>query len=459
MSVTIQFCGAAETVTGSRHLLTVDNKRYLIDCGLFQGYQEKERNWLPFPYPAHSIEKVILTHAHIDHIGYLPKFYTEGFRGPILCTSATDEITRLSLPDSGRLQEEYARYANKKGFSKHKPAKPLYTENDAVAVCKQLNPYPFDKMIELGGKCKIRFRRAGHILGSSFIEFWLPDGRMILFGGDLGRKNTPILRDPDAIDAADFLLVESTYGDRLHPTEPILDEFCRIIQTAVERKCFIIIPAFAIGRTQDVLYYLNELENSKKCPELPVYVDSPMAVDATGIYARHHEDHDLDMEALEGINDNPLRSKNITFVKTSDQSKALNKLKGPGIIVASSGMANGGRVVHHLANRLPDPNNIVLFVGFQAQGTTGRDLVEGAGYVRIMGQEVPVRAEIKSILSLSAHADANEIMDWLGGFKVAPKKTFIVHGEPPAQAALQKRIIEELGWETQIPKYLETVEL
>ena len=455
----MQFCGAAETVTGSRHLLTVDGRRFLIDCGLFQGKDVKERNWEPFPYPADSIEKVILTHAHIDHIGYLPKLYTEGYRGQIFCTSATDEITRLSLPDSGRLQEEFARYANKKGFSKHAPAKPLYTEKDALAVCKQLEPFAFDKLIELGGKCKIRFRRAGHILGSSYVEFWLPDGRMILFGGDLGRKNTPIIRDPDYVDAADFLLVESTYGDRLHPTEPIIDEFARVINLAVERESMVVIPAFAIGRTQEVLYYLNELENANKCPILPVYVDSPMAVDATGIYARHHEDHDLDMNALEGIGDNPLRSKNVTFVKSADQSKGLNKINGPGIIIASSGMASGGRVVHHLANRLPDPSNIILFVGFQAQGTNGRLLVEGAGYIRIMGQEIPVRAEIKSILSLSAHADANEIMDWLGGFKVPPKRTFIVHGEPPAQAALQKRIEKELGWATHIPKYLEEVEL
>ncbi|MGI8923408.1 MAG: MBL fold metallo-hydrolase RNA specificity domain-containing protein [Fimbriimonadales bacterium] len=460
MNATLQFLGAAETVTGSKHLLKVDGKAYLIDCGLFQGSKElKERNWKPLSVPAHEIDAVLVTHAHIDHIGYLPRLVKDGYAGPIHCTAATAEITRLSLPDSGHLQEEYARYANKKGFSKHKPALPLYTAEDAHRACKLLKDEKFDEVISLEAGCSLRYRRAGHILGSAFIEFFLPDGRCVLFGGDLGRFNTPIIRDPVMMESADVLLIESTYGDRVHAKTSPAQELLEIVRAAQQNRGMVVIPAFAIGRTQDVLYYLHELQMAGDLPDIPVYVDSPMAVDATGIYARHHEDHDIEMEKLEDDNLNPLKPKYVRFVRTVQESKKINEDRGPGIIIASSGMATGGRVVHHLARRLPNPESIILFVGYQAEGTLGRRLTEGAPDVKIMGDLTPVRASVRQIGSLSAHADSDEILDWLRGFKVRPKATYIVHGEPPAQASLQERMRAELGWEAHIPKMFETVTL
>ena len=463
MSVSLQFLGAAETVTGSKHLLTIDNRKFLIDCGLFQGLRElKDRNWQPFPINPQEIEAVLITHAHIDHIGYLPRLYTEGYRGPIYCTSATNEITRLSLPDSGHLQEEYARFANKHNISDHKPALPLYTAKDADDVCKLLENVKLDTMFDLGKGCQVRFRRAGHILGSAFIEFHMPDGRMVLFTGDLGRPNQPILRDPQIIEAADFLLIESTYGDRVHPKTAPTQFLKNAILKAIESRGMIIVPAFAIGRTQDLLYYLQELDDAE--PSLmsggfPIYIDSPMAVDATGIYARHPEDYDIDMEALVSENHNPLRPKNIQLIRKMEDSKKLNAERGPAMIISSSGMASGGRVVHHLAQRLPHPENIVLFVGYQAAGTLGRRLMEGEKRVGIMGMQVDVRAQVLSLESLSAHADSDEIIGWMKNFKVAPKRTFIVHGEPSGQAALLARIQSELGWEAMIPKLNETVSI
>ncbi|MBA3726482.1 MAG: MBL fold metallo-hydrolase [Armatimonadetes bacterium] len=458
MNATLQFLGAAETVTGSKHLLRVDGKTYLIDCGLFQGSKElKERNWKPLSIPPHEIDAVLITHAHIDHIGYLPRLVKDGYAGPIHCTAATAEITRLSLPDSGHLQEEYARYANKKGFSEHEPALPLYTVEDAHRAAKLLKEQKFDEVIFLERGCSFRYRRAGHILGSAFIEFFLPDGRNVLFSGDLGRFNTPIIRDPVTMESADVLLIESTYGDRVHAKTSPGEELLEIVREVQQSGGMIVIPAFAIGRTQDVLYYLHELQIAGRLPDIQVYVDSPMAVDATGIYARHHEDHDIEMEKLEEDNLNPLKPKYVHFVRTVQESKKINEDRGPGIIIASSGMATGGRVVHHLARRLPDPANIVLFVGYQAEGTLGRRLTEGAPKVKIMGDLIPVRASVRQIGSLSAHADSDEIMDWLRGFKVRPKATYIVHGEPPAQAALQQRMRAELGWESHVPKMFETV--
>lgn len=459
MSITLQFLGAAETVTGSKFLLTVDKRRYLVDCGLFQGGRElREMNWEPFPIPPKEIDAVLLTHAHLDHAGYLPRLWKQGFRGSVHCTAATAEIARLALLDSGKLQEEFAKYANKKGFSRHARALPLYTEKDAKEACKLLAPAKFNVQRPLD-KCTFRFLIAGHILGSAFIELWLPNGEKILFGGDLGRPDQPIIRDPACVDAADYLLIESTYGNRKHPDTRPTEALGRLINESMSNRGVIIIPAFAIGRTQDVLFYLNELEQSGKCEPIPIYVDSPMGIDATDIYARHHEDHDLQMEQYEREGRSPLRSRNVNFVHTVSQSKALNQMRGPAIIIASSGMAAGGRVVHHLAARLPNPEDRVLFVGYQAEGTLGRALIEGTNPVRIMGQAIEVRASIDSIGSLSAHADADEIMAWLKRFRVKPKNTFIVHGEPAAQSALRDRITTELDWETCIPKLKETITL
>lgn len=460
MSASLQFLGAAQTVTGSKHLVRVSGKKYLIDCGLFQGLRViSELNWKRLPIDPREIDAVLLTHAHIDHIGYLPKLVRDGFRGPVYCTKATNDITKLSLPDSGSLQEEFARYANKKGFSKHKPALPLYTEADAYAACKLLVPTQFDENYDLAGKCVMRYRRAGHILGSAMIEFFLPDGRKVLFSGDMGRFNTPIIRDPEIIDSADILLMESTYGDRVHSKESAIGELEEVLHRAVEVGGMVIVPAFAIGRTQEMLYLVSELQREGRLPTMPMFVDSPMATDATAIYGRNHDDHDLDMEQLENEDLNPLRPKDLIFTRKAAESKKINALRGPALVIASSGMASGGRVVHHLHQRLADDRNTVLFVGYQAMGTLGRELVDGAGEVEIMGDRIPVRAEIRKIDSLSAHADSNEMMNWLGQFKVAPKMTYLVHGEPRAMQTFSDRITKELGWKTHMPELFETVEL
>jgi len=460
VSASLQFLGAAQTVTGSKHLVQVSGKKYLIDCGLFQGPREiSELNWKQLPIEPREVDAVILTHAHIDHIGYLPKFCRDGFRGPVYCTRATSDITKLSLPDSGSLQEEFAKYANKKGFSRHKPALPLYTEADAYEACKLLIPMQFDDNYDLAGKCVMRFRRAGHILGSAMIEFFLPDGRKILFSGDFGRFNTPIIRDPEIIDSADILLMESTYGDRVHPKESAIAELEEVLHRAVEIGGMVIVPAFAIGRTQEMLYYISELQREGRLPKMPMFVDSPMATDATAIYSRNHDDHDLEMEQLEDAVRNPLRPEDLIFTRKSTESKKINSLRGPALVIASSGMASGGRVVHHLHRRLADENNTVLFVGYQAMGTLGRELVDGAREVEIMGDRIPVRAEIRRIDSLSAHADSDEMMSWLGGFKESPKMTYLVHGDLQAMQAFSARIRSELGWATHMPELFETVEL
>lgn len=461
MSLSLQFLGAARTVTGSKFLLTHRGTRILVDCGLFQGPSElKDRNWQPFPVPASDIDVVVLTHAHIDHIGYLPRLYKQGFRGPVYCTRATADIARLSLPDSGRLQEEFAAYANRKGFSKHKPALPLYTEKEAKRACRLLEPYPFHENLEVAKGFTARFHMAGHILGAAFVRMYLPNGETILFGGDLGRKNVPILKDPETIEFADYLLVESTYGNRSHAKDPPRERFCEEINRVIETGGVLVVPAFAIGRTQEMLYYLCEMEcEHAHDPLIPVYLDSPMAQEATRIYKQYP--HLYDDETSEHLRQgqNPLVPRSLHTVLDAAQSKKLNDMPGPAVIISSSGMASGGRVIHHLFHRLPHEENTVLFVGFQAEGTLGRQLVEGADHVRIMGQDVPVRARISSIQSLSAHADADGILDWLRGFKKPPKRTFIVHGEPKAQEALQQRIRAELGWETAIPGYGDEVHL
>ncbi len=457
----IQFLGAARTVTGSKHALFVGKKTLLVDCGLFQGRSElKELNWKPLPIRGDQIDAVLLTHGHIDHIGYLPRLYKQGYRGPVYCTRATADIARLSLPDSGRLQEEYADYANRKGFSRHKPALPLYTEKEAVRACKLLEPIPYYENLTLPGKCTARFLIAGHILGAAFIQLYLPDGRTILFGGDLGRYNVPILKDPDEVSYADYLLVESTYGNRSHAKDPPRERFCDEIKRVIETGGVLVVPAFAIGRTQELLYYLSQTEQEHSHePLIPVYLDSPMSAAATRIYSRYPHLYDEETSEMLRTSGDPLAPRSLHTVTDVSQSKALNFMDGPAVILSSSGMASGGRVVHHLAHRLPDERNTVLFVGYQAEGTLGRRLVEGASEVTIMGETVPVRARIASIQSLSAHADADGILRWLRGFKKPPKRTFLVHGEPEAQEALDERIRTELGWETEIPALHDVAQL
>lgn len=461
---TLQFLGAAQTVTGSKYVLDVKGSRVMIDCGLFQGLKElRSRNWNALEVNPASITWVLLTHGHIDHSGYLPRLVRDGFKGRIYATTATADLLKILLPDSARLQEEDAEYANRKGFSRHHPALPLYTEQDAIAALKLIHRISYEENVSLNKFINARFIPAGHILGSSFIEVQVtePDHAplKIVFSGDLGRYDEPILNDPSPENEADYLLIESTYGDRLHDHANPKDRLAEIINETAQRGGKIIIPAFAVGRTQLLVYYLRELEDEERIPVLPVVVDSPMGVEATRLYSRHHEDHDFDMQRVENLQRNPLATRNFSLVQGRNGSKALNQQQGPAIIISASGMATGGRVLHHLAHWLPDPSSSVIFAGYQAEGTRGRRLQDGEKVVKIHGEMVPVRAHVESISSLSAHADAGEIMRWLQGFKRPPRKTFVVHGEIGSATTLRDRIARELGWDVVVPVYKQVVEL
>jgi len=461
---TIQFLGATQTVTGSKYVLEAGGTRVMIDCGLFQGLKElRLRNWQTLPIDAASISRVVLTHAHIDHTGYLPRLVRDGFSGPVHATTGSADLLKIMLPDSGRLQEEDAHYANRKGFAKHRPAQPLYTEQDANAALRHLSPAKYDETVRLSKSMTARFVSAGHILGSSFVAVEVAEpGReplKVLFSGDLGRYDEPILTDPSQVDETDYLLVESTYGNRLHDRADTREQLAAIINRAAERGGKIIIPAFAVGRTQLLIYYLRELEDEGRIPTLPVAVDSPMGVDVTRVYSRHHEDHDFDMERLEKLRRNPLATRNFSLVQGRSGSKALDANSGPGIIISASGMATGGRVLHHLAHYLPDPATAVILVGYQAAGTRGRRLQDGEHEIKIHGQWIPVNAQVESVSSLSAHADQGEIMRWLKGFKRPPRATFIVHGELDGAKVLLEKIVNELGWNAIIPTYTQVVEL
>lgn len=461
---TLQFLGAAGTVTGSKYLLEARGIRLLVDCGMFQGLKElRLRNWAPLPINPAAINWLLLTHAHIDHSGYLPRFVRDGFDGKIYATAATAALLDILLPDSARLQEEDAAYANRHHYSKHKPALPLYTEKDARAALKQVQGVAYNEDVHLGKFITARFIPAGHILGSSFVSVEIAEpGRApvkVLFSGDIGRYDEPILNDPAPVDEADYLLIESTYGDRLHERTNPKDRLAEVINAAAERGGKIIIPAFAVGRTQLLLYYLRELEEEGRIPVLPVAVDSPMAAAATRLYARHTEDHDLEMLRLGEGRQNALATRQFNLVSGQAGSKALDARAGPAIIISASGMATGGRVLHHLARFLPDPASTIVLVGYQAIGTRGWRLQEGEKEIKIHGEFIPVRARIENIGNLSAHADWSEIMRWLGGFKRPPRTTFITHGEPEASAALRDRIVETLGWHTVIPTHEQIVEL
>ncbi|HLG16102.1 MAG TPA: MBL fold metallo-hydrolase [Blastocatellia bacterium] len=460
----LQFLGATGTVTGSKFVLEVGGNRAMIDCGLFQGLKElRLRNWASLPVSPASISWVLLTHAHIDHSGYLPRLVREGFRGPIYASSATADLLRVMLPDSARLQEEDAEYANRKGFSKHRPALPLYTEADANAALKQVESVAYNEELRLNKSMAARFIPAGHILGSSFIAVDVREsGRdpfRVLFSGDIGRYGEPILNDPTQVEAADYLLVESTYGNRLHGDSNAKEQLAGIVTSTAKAGGKIVIPAFAVGRTQLLVYYLRELEDEGRIPVLPVAVDSPMGASATRLYAKHREDHDMDMLQIQSSRRNPLATRNFSLVQGRGGSKALDAQGGPAVIISASGMATGGRVLHHLARYLPDPASTVVFVGFQAAGTRGRRLLNGEREIKIHGQMVQVKARIESISSLSAHADSGELLRWLSGFKQAPKTTFLVHGEPDSIEALRGKITDKLGWKVEVPVHEQVVEL
>ncbi len=450
----LQFLGGAGTVTGSKYLISVNGRQILLDAGLFQGLKElRLRNWKKPAFDPSAIDAVVLSHAHIDHSGYLPLLAREHFHRNIFCTSGTSDLLKIMLPDAAHLQEEEAAMANRHGYSKHKPALPLYTIKDAEAAIKLLKTCQYEKPVSVAQDITAIFRRAGHILGSATVELLLGRDNPIrlVFSGDLGRWGQPILRDPEFVPEADVLLVESTYGDRIHPPFlNVMNDLQRIIHESIQRGGALIVPAFAVGRTQELVWMIRQLEEQGRIPSLPVYVDSPMVINVTDIYCRHPEDHNLEMAQLMDKDKCPLCCKQYHLVRTPEESRQLNKISSPAIIISSSGMATGGRVLHHLKLRLPDPKTTVLLVGFQAAGTRGRSLREGAKVVRIHGQDIPVNAKIEMLDGLSAHADRDEILKWLSGFKKTPKQTYAVHGESKSADSLAETIRVKLGWNVQV---------
>lgn len=453
----LEFWGATKTVTGSKYIVAIGGKQIMIDCGLFQGLKElRLRNWEAPPVDPRALDAVVLTHAHVDHTGYLPRMARLGYQGPVYATTGTAELCKLLLPDSGRLQEEDARYANKKGFSRHHPALPLYTERDALAAVRLLRPVKYEQEVVLAPDCRFRFVSAGHIVGSSFVCMELTEGEKrvsLVFSGDLGRYDVPVLNDPTPVAEADYIVVESTYGNRLHDRTPAKEQLADVIGRTAARGGRVIIPAFAVGRTQEILYYLRELEEQGRIPILPVIIDSPMAEYATRRYLRERADHDADMARLLEQHINPLATRNFSV---GGKRKLTS---GPGIIISASGMATGGRILFHFKEVLPDARSTVLFVGFQAEGTRGRRLINGEQEMKIHGEIIPVRAEIAMISNLSAHADYEETLRWLGEFRRPPRLLFITHGEPAAAAALAEKVEARLGWPTLIPDYGQQVEL
>ena len=459
----IKFLGAAGTVSGSKYFIDTGETRFLVDYGMFQGPKKLRLiNWEPPKINPATIDHVLLTHAHIDHSGMLPALVRDGFQGKIWTTPVTAELCEISLLDAAHLQEEDARFANKMAFTKHKPALPLYTTEDAEAAIKHLRPLPYDEPAKISKDTQIRFLDAGHILGSAIVEVTAsnqPPLRLV-FSGDLGRYDALILRDPTSVYEADYLLIESTYGSRLHPKEEPISELASIINETAKRGGMLVIPAFAVGRTQTLLYMMRDMKERGEIPDLPIFVDSPMARRVTDVFCRHVEDFDEEAKAVFlRTGECPVYSDKLEFVHTREESQRINDIRYPAIIISASGMATGGRILHHLKYRLPDSRNTILFVGYQAVGTRGQQLRDGAKYVKIHGEMVPVRAQIRNIEAFSGHADSTEILRWLGKFKKAPKLTFVVHGEEESSKALAAEIQKDLGWKTHIPEYLESVHL
>jgi metallo-beta-lactamase family protein len=460
----IKFLGAAGTVSGSKYLIDTGETRFIVDYGMFQGAKElRLLNWKPPQVAPATVDHVLLTHAHIDHSGMLPVLVREGFRGKIWCTPVTAELCEISLLDAAHLQEEDARFANKMKFSKHEPALPLFTTEDAEQVLPHLRPLDYDKQTALSKGTQFRFRDAGHILGSATIEVETTNhGKPVrlVFSGDLGRYDALILRDPAPVPQADYLLIESTYGDRVHPAEEPLKELASVISETARRGGMLVIPSFAVGRTQTLLYLIRDMKVRGIIPDLPVFVDSPMAQRVTEVFCKHIDVFDEEAKSVfQKTGKCPVLCPNLEFIHTQQESQKLNDMRFPAIIISASGMATGGRILHHLKYRLPDPRNTILFVGYQSIGTRGQILKDGARAIKIHGEMVPVRAKISSMEAFSGHADSVEILRWLRMFKEPPKMTFIVHGEPESSKALADLIHRSLGWNTHIPEHLETYTL
>ncbi|HLU69599.1 MAG TPA: MBL fold metallo-hydrolase [Fibrobacteria bacterium] len=449
----LSFLGAAGTVTGSRFVLEQGRHRLLVDCGLFQGLKNlRLRNWAPFPVAPDKLGAVLLTHAHLDHSGYLPKLVKEGFTGPIFGTAATLDLLRILLPDSAKLMEKDAEFAKRRGYSKHKNPKPLYTARDVERCYRQFSPVAWERVARAPGGFAIHLRRAGHILGAASASI-VAGGRSITFSGDLGRTGDPLLPDPHPPAASDYVVIESTYGNRIHPAEDPLDTLAAHIKRVHARGGKIIIPSFAVGRMQSLLWYLHRLKADARIPGLPVFVDSPMASSATELYARHGDDHRGDHGDCAAAFDAA------HYVADPEESARLTARKGPCIILSASGMATGGRVLHHIRAAAPDTRNLILFAGFQAAGTRGADLVAGNRRIKMHGEYVDIFCEVAQLENASAHADADGLMAWLGRIPKPPRKVFVVHGEPTAADALRRRIGDELGFDAVVPEHGEKVEL
>jgi metallo-beta-lactamase family protein len=453
----IQFIGATETVTGSKYLLHLERHKILVDCGLFQGLKNaRKKNWQAFPIEASQIDAVILTHAHIDHSGYLPALMKQGFKGPIYCSHATRALCKVLLPDAGYLQEEDARYANKAKFSRHQPAEPLYTEQDAIKVLKQFKVLPIDQTTKILDGCQVRLRPVGHILGASSVRIDYRSkeaGSSITFSGDVGRPDDLIMYPPESIKNTDYLIVESTYGDRLHPQLNAYIEMRDIIKRTIKRGGIVLLPAFAVGRAQLALHIIEQLRANKEIPKVPVFLNSPMAITATELFFDYQEKHRLSRSQCEAIDHM------VTFAKTKAESIELVGRKDPCIIISASGMASGGRVLHHLKALLPNPKNSILFLGYQAAGTRGYSLTHGHDRIKIHGGYVPVNAEVHNLEALSSHGDYQQIINWLKSI-AEPKKTFITHGEASAADCMRCHIKEQLNWQNVIvPEYLDSFTL
>ena len=467
MQIKLSFLGAAQNVTGSRYLLEANGTRILIDCGLYQERHFQERNWDPFPLPPKQIDAVLLTHAHLDHCGLLPKLVKEGFSGQIYCTAGTAEIAEIILLDSGHIQEEDAAYKarrhQKEGRKGKFPVRPLYNIADAERAIPHFHPVEYKQVVKLGEGLEATFHDAGHVLGSSMITVRASlngESRTILFSGDVGRTNMPILDDPTIFERADYVLTESTYGDRVH--EPVADvktRLAEVVNTTIDAGGNLVIPSFALERSQDLLYHLNDLRLAKRIPEVKVYLDSPMAIKVTKVFSEHPEYFDKDMAERVNNHHSPFDFPGLEMTRTTDESKAINFRSEPCIIIAGSGMCTGGRIKHHLANNISKEANTILFVGYQANGTLGRIIIDGKDSIRILGQPRKIRARIEQIGGFSAHADCEELTKWLSGLKQAPRKVFVVHGEASAAAAFGKYLVDKTGWNVHVPEYQETVEL
>lgn len=455
MTLNLGFHGAAGTVTGSRHLLTADGTSVLVDAGMFQGLKElRELNWARPAFRPDRIDHAVLTHAHIDHSGYLPRLVRDGFRGEVRCTPGTAELARLLLLDAAHLQEEDAAYANRKGFSRHAPALPLFTTEDAEAALGRLVAADYGAWIEMSDGVRARLHNAGHILGSALVEMVIGRGgrtRTVVFSGDVGGFDMPLHPDPAPPPACDVLVMESTYGDRQHTRVPLQEQLRSALLPTIERGGTVLIPAFAVGRAQQVILLLGDMMEAGALPRVPIHLDSPMAVDATRIYSAHLRDRSLDQDMAQG-GTSRLNPENLRFHRTVEESKALNALPGPRVIISASGMLTGGRVLHHLARLLPDDKNLVLLVGYQAAGTRGRALLDGESEVKVHGAPVKARARILALHGLSGHGDSDELLRFLRSGAAKPRAVFLTHGEPPAAAALARRIESELGCRTFEPR-------